>query len=297
MITIIRMSSCLLLLGTAAWGSTSALPPYKNPDLPVEERVADLLGRMTIEDKMAQLMQGSWNDDDNELKQLNWSPIQGDITNWMNDTTGAFNASGLVANMAEKAGMFYGMHAWQTSADPVFYGWWLGVVKTVGYPISWEWLTTNIQIGQNYLQENTTLGIPALVQSEGIHGFLIGNATIFNSPIGYGSSWNRDVSNVLACLDMGFTKYPRLIVDSQNGRGYRHRGSCLGSYSAFRSSCRLGPWIALWSSTFTFSPSHPCSLKRVTIADYVLKRWKRQRPRIRFLQEKLRTTTSKGCRV
>lgn len=37
---------------------------------------------------------------------------------------------------------------------------------------------------------NTTLGIPALVQSEGIHGFLIGNATIFNSPIAQACSWN-----------------------------------------------------------------------------------------------------------
>nr|WAP05610.1 beta-glucosidase [Talaromyces funiculosus] len=106
---------------------------------------------MTIEDKMAQLMQG-------------------DITNWMNQTTGAFNSSGLIANMEEKAGSFY-----------------------VGYPISWEMLTSNIQKGQDYLIHNTTLGIPALVQTEGIHGFLIGNATIFNSPIGYGSSWNRDL--------------------------------------------------------------------------------------------------------
>ncbi|KAL1962591.1 hypothetical protein VTN77DRAFT_9384 [Rasamsonia byssochlamydoides] len=142
----------LLLAGVeASNNSASTTPPYKNPHLPVEERVADLLGRMTIEDKMAQLMQG-------------------DITNWMNPTTGEFNYSGLVENMQTKAGMFY-----------------------VGYPISWEWLTTNIQRGQNYLLENTTLGIPALVQTEGIHGFLIGNATIFNSPIGYGSSWNRDL--------------------------------------------------------------------------------------------------------
>jgi beta-glucosidase len=41
--------------------------------------------------------------------------------------------------------------------------------------------------------KNTTLGIPALVQSEGIHGFLIPNATIFNSPIGYACSWNPDL--------------------------------------------------------------------------------------------------------
>jgi hypothetical protein len=33
--------------------------PYKNPNNPVEVRVEDLLGRMTIEDKMAQLMQGT----------------------------------------------------------------------------------------------------------------------------------------------------------------------------------------------------------------------------------------------
>ncbi|KAJ5833616.1 hypothetical protein N7474_001927 [Penicillium riverlandense] len=127
----------------------SSTPLYKNAKAPVDERVKDLLGRMTIEDKMAQLMQG-------------------DITNWMNQDTGAFNYSGLEANMAEKAGMFY-----------------------VGYPVSWQLLAENIKRGQDYLLHNTTLGIPALVQTEGIHGFLIGNATIFNSPIAYGSSWNR----------------------------------------------------------------------------------------------------------
>src|SRR5215213_6317454 len=30
--------------------------PYKNPQLPVDERVKDLLGRMTLEEKAAQLM-------------------------------------------------------------------------------------------------------------------------------------------------------------------------------------------------------------------------------------------------
>ncbi|KAJ5737540.1 uncharacterized protein N7483_002665 [Penicillium malachiteum] len=144
----------LQLLGTLVSGtsaSSSSKPLYKDASAPVEERVKDLLGRMTIEEKMAQLMQG-------------------DVTNWLNDTSGAFNYSGLVANMEEKAGMFY-----------------------VGYPISWEWLAENIKRGQDYLMQNTTLGIPALVQSEGLHGFLIGNATIFNSPIGIGSSWNPDL--------------------------------------------------------------------------------------------------------
>ncbi|PMD46914.1 glycoside hydrolase family 3 protein [Hyaloscypha variabilis F] len=40
------------------------------------------------------------------------------------------------------------------------------------------------------MADNTTLGIPALVQTEGIHGLRVGNATIFNSPIGYACSWH-----------------------------------------------------------------------------------------------------------
>ncbi|OZG62761.1 beta-glucosidase [Bifidobacterium lemurum] len=36
---------------------TAATLPYKNPDLPVEERIADLLGRMTLEEKVGQMMQ------------------------------------------------------------------------------------------------------------------------------------------------------------------------------------------------------------------------------------------------
>lgn len=37
-------------------GNTTELP-YKNPELPAEERIADLLGRMTLEEKVGQMMQ------------------------------------------------------------------------------------------------------------------------------------------------------------------------------------------------------------------------------------------------
>ncbi|KAL4874741.1 glycoside hydrolase superfamily [Aspergillus karnatakaensis] len=143
----------LLLLQLCA-GLTAAqdsAPLYKDPNAPIEDRVLDLLGRMTIEDKTAQL-------------------VQGDLTNWLDAETGAFNYSGLEWNMRERAGMFY-----------------------VGHPIPWDWLATGIKRAQDYLIENTTLGIPAFVQTEAIHGFLIGNATIFNSPIAYGSSFNREL--------------------------------------------------------------------------------------------------------
>jgi beta-glucosidase len=129
---------------------------YKNPNAPVEDRIKDLLSRMSVEDKMAQLMQG-------------------DISNWMNTTTDALNYTGLVTNMETKASQFY-----------------------VGYPVPQAWIAENVKRAQDYLMQNTTLGIPALVQSEGIHGFLIGNATIFNSPIAYACSFNPDLVQKMA---------------------------------------------------------------------------------------------------
>lgn len=123
--------------------------PYKDASVPIEDRISDLLSKMTIEEKALQLMQG-------------------DISNWLNTTDGRFNRTGLELNFAQKAGMYY-----------------------VGYPISWDWLADNIKIGQDYAMNETRLGIPAIVQTEGIHGFLIGNATIYNSPIAYACSWNR----------------------------------------------------------------------------------------------------------
>lgn len=128
--------------------SNSTTPLYKNPNAKVNDRVNDLLSRMTIQDKTSQL-------------------VQGDISNWINMTDDSFNATGLVWNMATRSGQFY-----------------------VGYPVAQQWISEGIKIAQDYLMHNTTLGIPALVQSEGIHGFLVGNATIFNSPIAYACSWN-----------------------------------------------------------------------------------------------------------
>ena len=37
------------------------LVPYRNPSLPVEQRVADLLSRMTLDEKVAQLVGASEN--------------------------------------------------------------------------------------------------------------------------------------------------------------------------------------------------------------------------------------------
>jgi hypothetical protein len=146
-----KLSSAIaaaLTLSISFADDATSTPLYKNPKASVDDRVADLLSRMTIQEKTAQL-------------------IQGDISNWINTTDNSYNASGLVWNMETRAGQFY-----------------------VGYPVPQQWIADGVKTAQDYLMHNTTLGIPALVQSEGIHGFLIGNATIFNSPIGFACSWN-----------------------------------------------------------------------------------------------------------
>jgi hypothetical protein len=56
-----RRFLCLVLILSAAVLSSAqnaggaGIPPYKNPSLPVEQRVQDLLGRMTLQEKVAML--------------------------------------------------------------------------------------------------------------------------------------------------------------------------------------------------------------------------------------------------
>lgn len=83
----------LTLALSVAWVGASSVPfpnntagaIYKNPNATVDARVADLLSRMTIEDKVAQL-------------------IQGGMDTWINTTNNDFNFTGLVESMATMAG-------------------------------------------------------------------------------------------------------------------------------------------------------------------------------------------------
>lgn len=52
-----RMLTALLLTGAVATQAQSQDAPYLNPKLPVEERVKDLLSRMSLEDKVGQMTQ------------------------------------------------------------------------------------------------------------------------------------------------------------------------------------------------------------------------------------------------
>ncbi|TFK83331.1 glycoside hydrolase family 3 protein [Polyporus arcularius HHB13444] len=149
-------------------------PIYKNPDAAIEDRVDDLLPRMTLEEKVAQL-------------------IQGDMNGWMNfndplDDTLTFNQTGLELMMSQKAGSIWG-----------------------GYLTPWDKFVYGVTVGQRYLIENTTLGIPALIQSEGLHGFT-NNGTIWPSPIGLAASFNPDLLRQAAAT----------IADEAEGLGISH---------------------------------------------------------------------------
>ena len=71
------------------------------------------------------------------------------MNGWMNltdplDDTLTFNQTGLELMMAQKGGSIWG-----------------------GYLMPWDKFVFGVNVGQKYLMENTTLGIPALIQSEG----------------------------------------------------------------------------------------------------------------------------------
>ncbi|KAF8166832.1 glycoside hydrolase [Pholiota molesta] len=129
-----------------------SLPIYKNPKASIEDRVNDLLPRMTVEEKVSQI-------------------IQGDMNGWMDlndplDDTLTFNQTGLELMMAQKGGSIW-----------------------AGYLTPYDKFVYGVTVGQKYLMENTTLGIPALIQSEGLHGFT-NKGTIFPSPIGLAASFD-----------------------------------------------------------------------------------------------------------
>ncbi|KAJ7165662.1 glycoside hydrolase superfamily [Mycena crocata] len=147
-------------LESRATNIDGSLPTYKDPAASIEARVADLLPRMTIEEKVSQI-------------------IQGDLNGWMNlndplDDTKTFNQTGLEEMVRLKGGSIWG-----------------------GYQVPWDKFVFAVTVGQKYMMENTTLGIPALIQSEGLHGFT-NNGTTFPSPIGLSASFDTDLVSQVA---------------------------------------------------------------------------------------------------
>jgi len=127
---------------------------YKNPHLPVEERVADLLERMTLEEKAAQML-CIWEQKKTLMLdvhgQVDWVKFRQNFKNGLgqiarlNDTNGGLNAAEMV-RMANEL--------------------------------------------QRFFIEETRLGIPVIIHVECLHGLVAQNATSYPQPIGLAATFN-----------------------------------------------------------------------------------------------------------
>src|SRR5260370_11967015 len=134
--------------------------PYRNPSLPVEQRVADLLSRMTLEEKVAQL-EGAWED----------RRFFNDPQALFTDDKGAF--------LPERAGVLLKNGLGEMSGPSVNHG-----------PRAMAEFTNTIQ---KWMKENTRLGIPVLFHEECLHGHTALKGTSYPQAIALASTWDPNL--------------------------------------------------------------------------------------------------------
>ena len=144
-----------------------ASAPYKQASLPIEQRVQDLLGRMTVEEKARQLdlYSGSGTDaeGDHPIKLLD---------HVRNHTHAAVDSKFLPDNAAQ---------LWGTLG--------VGAIHDL-YP--YPALGNEIQ---DWVIQHNRLGIPALFLEEGVHGSQSFEETVFPAPIGLGTTWDTELAH------------------------------------------------------------------------------------------------------
>ena len=145
-----------------------APPAYRDARLPVEQRVADLLARMTLEEKVAQL-ESIWIT--NQSKQLvnergEFAP-DAQMQALLKNGIGQFGGPSQAGSAAEKATPIGGKDA---RSMAVF--------------------TNSIQ---RYVIEHNRLGIPATFHEEALHGLAAPGATSFPQAIALASTWDTDL--------------------------------------------------------------------------------------------------------
>ncbi|WP_379920676.1 glycoside hydrolase family 3 N-terminal domain-containing protein [Erythrobacter sp. R86502] len=147
--------------------------PYWNAALPTEQRVEDLLARMTLDEKVAQI-----------------------ITIW--DSKGQIQGEGDVFDPAKAAAKFpHGIGQIARPSDRA------GpssprVVPRRNIEDSIQYVID----AQRWAMENTRLGIPVLFHEESLHGLAAKDATAFPQAIGLASTWDpaliRDINALIA---------------------------------------------------------------------------------------------------
>ncbi len=150
-----------------------AQAPYWNADLPVEQRVADLLARMTLEEKLAQMV-AIWTDK---------AAIQTE--------TDFFDPNKASVKYPHGLGFFTRPSDRKGPGSP-----------RQTSPRSIEHSVAYANALQKWARQQTRLGIPVLAHEESLHGLAALNATSFPQAIGLASTWNpalvRDVNDYIA---------------------------------------------------------------------------------------------------
>ncbi|MDH5828060.1 glycoside hydrolase family 3 N-terminal domain-containing protein [Sphingobacterium faecium] len=161
--------------------------PYKNSKLPVENRVQDLLGRMTVDEKVGQLS-----------KLLGWEMYE-------KGPAGVGVSAKLKKAVKEQhIGLL-----WATlRADP----WTQKTLLNGLSPVEAARATNAIQ---RYMLDSTRLGIPLLLSEEAPHGHMAIGATVFPTAIGQASTWNPALIEQMA----GTIAKETYAVGGKNGYG------------------------------------------------------------------------------
>ena len=165
---------CVWVTCTPIFAQQVSVLTYQNPNLSIDIRLADLLSRMTLEEKVGQL-----------LCPLGWK---------MYEIHGSeVYPSGKFKQLIKErnAGMLWATYR----ADP-----W--TKKTLANGLNPELSAKAGNALQKYVMENTRLGIPMFLAEEAPHGHMAIGATVFPTGIGMAATWSpelvKEVGQVIA---------------------------------------------------------------------------------------------------
>ena len=178
--------ACLVAITAGAAGKKKELLPYQNRALGIEERLHDLMQRMTLEEKVGQLRcTMAWNYYD-IVKRPTAAPRkkgQGGVV---------VPSESFKKDIAEgNIGMLWGTFR----ADP-----W--TQKSLENGLTPELAAMAGNALQKYVKENTRLGIPLFLAEEAPHGHMAIGTTVFPTGFGLAATWSPElverVGNVIS---------------------------------------------------------------------------------------------------